>query len=46
MLITRYRYSEIWWIAGQYLVYGRTADPYITASLGHAREVAGSVGAS
>lgn len=46
MLIARYMNAEIWLIGGQYLVYGRTSDPYITASEGHARDVAASCEAS
>lgn len=42
MLFAQYDNATIWLIAGQFLVYGRTADPYITDSEGHAREVAGS----
>lgn len=42
MLIARYRNAEIWLIGFDYLVYGRTADPYICQSLALAREVAGS----
>ena len=42
MLIAQYPNAEIWLIADQYLIYGRTADPYITTSEGHAREVAAS----